>query len=397
MARADGVHYWDVNGKRYLDALSGIYVASVGHNNRRVIEAIKRQLDVLHFSPPMHGTNPAGRATGQPARRARAGRPHTVKFQTRRLGSHRGRHQARPAISPADGQPGQVQDHQPLSIVARLDPGLALGLGAEVAQDGERAAGRRVPARLPADVLPLPVRQGLPATAGSPAPRSSSDVIDMEDPATVAAIMVEPIGHTGGIIDPPDEYLPILREICDRHNILLIFDEIITGIGRTGQMFAAETFGVTPDVLCIGEGHERRLCPDLGDDLPQADRRCLLGADRHESGLRGGPHIRRQPGRVRRGRLPCFRRSSSATCAATPASRGHRLRSRLRGAGREIRRDRRHPRQRAVPGHRIRPRPARPKTPFPPDSASASASAGGPSSTACSAGSTPTGSPSARR
>jgi adenosylmethionine-8-amino-7-oxononanoate aminotransferase len=79
-------------------------------------------------------------------------------------------------------------------------------------------------------------------------------VIDMEDPATVAAIMVEPIGHTGGLIDPPEEYLRILREICDRHNILLVFDEIITGVGRTGQMFAAQTFGVTPDVICTGKG-----------------------------------------------------------------------------------------------------------------------------------------------
>src|SRR5580692_7000984 len=57
MARADGVSYWDIHGKHYLDALSGIYVASVGHNNRRVIEAIHHQLDRLHFSPPMHGTN----------------------------------------------------------------------------------------------------------------------------------------------------------------------------------------------------------------------------------------------------------------------------------------------------------------------------------------------------
>src|SRR5437762_763200 len=79
-------------------------------------------------------------------------------------------------------------------------------------------------------------------------------VVEMEDPATVAAVMVEPIGHTGGIIDPPPEYLPILRDICDRHNILLIFDEIITGAGRTGHLFAAETFGVTPDVLCTAKG-----------------------------------------------------------------------------------------------------------------------------------------------
>ena len=58
MARADGVFYWDVAGKRYLDALSGIYTVSVGHNNRRVIDAMREQLDALHFSPPMHGTNP---------------------------------------------------------------------------------------------------------------------------------------------------------------------------------------------------------------------------------------------------------------------------------------------------------------------------------------------------
>ena len=58
MERADGVFYWDVAGKRYYDAIAGIYTASVGHNHRRVIEAIHKQLDTLHFSPPMHGTNP---------------------------------------------------------------------------------------------------------------------------------------------------------------------------------------------------------------------------------------------------------------------------------------------------------------------------------------------------
>jgi len=65
---------------------------------------------------------------------------------------------------------------------------------------------------------------------------------------------VEPIGHTGGVIDPPPEYLPILREVCDKYNVLLIFDEIITGAGRTGHLYAAETFGVVPDVLCTAKG-----------------------------------------------------------------------------------------------------------------------------------------------
>ena len=84
--------------------------------------------------------------------------------------------------------------------------------------------------------------------------RTIGDVIRMEGPETVAALIVEPIGNTGGVVTPPAEYLPILREICDEFNILLIFDEIITGFGRTGQMFAADTFGVTPDIICMGKG-----------------------------------------------------------------------------------------------------------------------------------------------
>src|SRR3954452_18103660 len=81
MARADGVLYWDVSGKRYLDALSGIYVVSVGHNNRRVIEAVRRQLDVLHFSPPMHGTNPIAVQLAELLAELAPGDLSTVKFQ----------------------------------------------------------------------------------------------------------------------------------------------------------------------------------------------------------------------------------------------------------------------------------------------------------------------------
>jgi adenosylmethionine-8-amino-7-oxononanoate aminotransferase len=79
-------------------------------------------------------------------------------------------------------------------------------------------------------------------------------VIALEGPETVAAVIVEPIGNTGGILVPPPEYLPRLREICDAFGVLLIFDEMITGMGRTGRLFAAETFSVTPDVLCLGKG-----------------------------------------------------------------------------------------------------------------------------------------------
>ena len=118
--------------------------------------------------------------------------------------------------------------------------------------------------------------------------RMFEDVIRNEDPETVAGIIVEPIGNTGGIITPTDEYFQILREIADRYNVLLIFDEIITGFARTGRMFAAQTFGVTPDILCGGKGLSSGMIPlgalmareDMGDAFlgpAGADVNCAQG------------------------------------------------------------------------------------------------------------------------
>ena len=172
----------------------------------------------------------------------------------------------------------------------------------------------------------------------------------MEDPATVAAVMVEPIGHTGGIIDPPPEYLPILREVCDRHNVLLIFDEIITGMGRTGHLFAAETFGVMPDVICTAKGLSGGYAPlsamicrkPIADAFwgpiatnpgfveghtfegnPISLRRRHRGAARDP----GERPVRQRPraGRAAAGRLRAAGRrstASSATSAARGCSRG---------------------------------------------------------------------------
>lgn len=275
MAKADGVFYWDVHGQRYLDALSGIYVASVGHNNRRVIEAVRRQLDTLHFSPPMHGTNPIavqlaqllseiapdysvpGYSTEKPG--------WTVKFQCG------GSEVTEAAIKLArqyhklTGNPGKYK------IISRYQSwhGSTMGsLSASGLKSRKTVNEPLAPGFLhvfPPTCYRCPFGKTYNGNAGAGCGITCAsilgDVIDMEDPATVAAVMVEPIGHTGGIIDPPEEYLPLLREICDRHNVLLIFDEIITGMGRTGQMFAAQTFGVTPDVICTGKGMSGGFVP----------------------------------------------------------------------------------------------------------------------------------------
>src|SRR5690242_13078349 len=253
MARADGVHYWDVHGKRYLDALSGIYVVSVGHNNRRVIDAIRRQLDTLAFSPPMHGTNPVAVQLANRLADLAPGDLSAVKFQCG------GSEVTEAAIKLArqyhrlTGNPGKYK------VVSRYLSwhGSTLGSLSASGLKGRKTVNEPLAPGFvhvfPPTCYRCPFGKTYP-TCNITCATLVGDVIEMEDPATVAAVMVEPIGHTGGVIDPPAEYLPILRELCDRHNVLLIFDEIITGIGRTGRMFAAETLGVTPDVLCTAKG-----------------------------------------------------------------------------------------------------------------------------------------------
>jgi adenosylmethionine-8-amino-7-oxononanoate aminotransferase len=93
------------------------------------------------------------------------------------------------------------------------------------------------------------------------AARQFEDIIVSEDPETVAGVIVEPVGNTGGIITPTPEYYRIVREICDRHNVLLIFDEVITGYGRCGAMFGAQAYGTTPDIICSGKGLTSGVIP----------------------------------------------------------------------------------------------------------------------------------------
>jgi adenosylmethionine-8-amino-7-oxononanoate aminotransferase len=253
MARAEGVCYWDVHGKRYLDALSGIYVVSVGHGNRRVIDAIRQQLDTLAFSPPMHGTNPVAVQLANLLAELAPGDLNTVKFQCG------GSEVTEAAIKLArqyhklTGHPGK---YKVISRYQSWHGSTMASLSASGLKSRKTVNEPLAPGFLhvfPPTCYRCPFGKTY-GDCGITCATLIGDVIEMEDPETVAAVMVEPIGHTGGIIDPPEEYLPFLRQICDHYNILLIFDEIITGVGRTGRMFAAETFGVTPDVICMGKG-----------------------------------------------------------------------------------------------------------------------------------------------
>lgn len=253
MARADGAYYWDIEGKRYLDALSGIYVASVGHNNPRVNEAVRRQLDEIAFSPPMHGTNPRAIQLANLLAELAPGDLSVVKFASSGSEATEAAFKLARQYHRLRGEPGRYK------IVSRYQAwhGSTMGSLAASGLKGRKTVNEPLPAGF-LHVFP-PTCYRCPFGKNHPDCQITcatlvGDVIDLEDPRTVAALIVEPIGHTGGIIDPPAEYLPILRDVADRTGALLIFDEIITGIGRTGRLFAAENFGVTPDILCIAKG-----------------------------------------------------------------------------------------------------------------------------------------------
>jgi adenosylmethionine-8-amino-7-oxononanoate aminotransferase len=329
VARADGVHYWDVHGKKYLDALSGIYVASVGHNNRRVIDAVKRQMDVLNFSPPMHGTNPLSIRLANKLVEAAPGDLSAVKLASG------GSESTETAISIARQFHKLRGQGTKYKIISRYQSWHGATLGALSASGvaSRRAATEPLAGGFvhvfPPTCYRCPFGKSYPSCEMTCA-TLIEDVIEMEGPETVAALMVEPIGHTGGIIDPPEEYLPLLREICDRHGVLLIFDEIITGMGRTGHLFAAETFGVVPDMLCVGKGLAAGYAPIFAVLLREHIANTFWGDAKSNPGLVSGHTFEGNPTACAAA-LAALAEVEERDLCANARRMGERLRERLEG------------------------------------------------------------------
>ena len=253
MARAEGVRYWDINGKEYLDGISGIFVANLGHGNPRIIEAINRQLATLTFAPPMHGTSAPALELVRLLREITPGDLKTVKLLS---GGSEAIEAALKFTLQYHRQTGHPRKYK---FISRYKGYHGATLGALGATGLAARRGLYEPLLSnfirvhPPHCYRCPFEKQYPDCDVFCA-RTVEDTIKMEGPDTIAGIIVEPITNTGGIITPPDPYFPILREICDRHGVLLIFDEIITGFGRTGEMFAAQTFNTIPDILCVGKG-----------------------------------------------------------------------------------------------------------------------------------------------
>jgi adenosylmethionine-8-amino-7-oxononanoate aminotransferase len=266
--RAEGIYYWDVTGKRYFDGISGIFVATLGHRHPRVMAAMQNQMEILSFAPPMHGIADVTLDFVEKLGNITPGNLNYVKSFSGGSESIESAIKFTRQYFKQTGYPGKYK------FISRYFGYHGATFGAMSASGtGKRKTGFEPQMGGFLKVFPPTYYRDRFSTweeCNRFCAQSFEDVIINEDPETVAGIIIEPIGNTGGIITPTEEYFQIIRQICDRYNVILIYDEIITGFARTGAMFAAQTFNVTPDVICSGKGLSSGAIP-LGAMITKED------------------------------------------------------------------------------------------------------------------------------
>ena len=257
----EGIRLTDTAGRRYIDGLSGVFVTSLGHGNMPVIEAMAAQARQLAFAPPLHSTTvPALTLTDMLLRIAPEG-VGAVKFLS-------GGSEATEAAMKLSRQYHQQSGHpRKYKIVSRYGAYHGGTMGALSAGGGRERKAVYEPLGVgfihvhPPYCYRCPFDQTYPQ-CGRTCVTLLERTIEAEDPDTVAAVIVEPISiSSAGFIVPPPDYLPRLRDVCTRHNVVLIYDEIITGFGRLGTMFASEYYQAPPDITCCGKGMSGGYAP----------------------------------------------------------------------------------------------------------------------------------------
>ena len=341
--RAEGVYLYTPEGNRILDFNSQLMSVNIGHGDRRVIDAITEQATKLQYVQPAFATEPRARLGAKLAEilpgdldkvfltlggaeaienAIKLARAFTGRHKI--LARYRAYHGATLGAMTLTGDPRRWANEPALSGVVRYP---------DTHRWGEKE--------------PRPAAEAL---------QGLEDVIRYEGPHTIAAVFLETIVGTNGILIPPDGYIQGVREICDRHDILMVADEVMAGFGRTGRWFAIDHWDTVPDLMTMAKGLTSLLpAARRGRDAPRdrgalregvllrrpdllEPRGELCRRDREHLGLRGGRAARERP-TPRRGhgppprgaRTPSTPRSApSATwaCSGSSTSCGRASRSR---------------------------------------------------------------------
>ncbi|WP_326539823.1 4-aminobutyrate--2-oxoglutarate transaminase [Pseudorhodoferax sp.] len=240
--RAENAQIWDVEGRRYIDFGSGIAVLNTGHRHPRVVQAVKDQLD--HFTHTAYQVVPYESSVAL-AERLNALTP--------------GKHAKKTAFFTTGAE--AVENAIKIARAHTRRPGVVALSGAFHGRTfmGMALTGKVVPYKtgfgpFPGSIYHVPAPVALHGTTVKQSLAALTQLFKADiDPEQVAAIILEPIQGEGGFYVQPPEFMQALREICDRHGIVMIADEIQTGFGRTGKLFAMEHYDVLPDLMTVAK------------------------------------------------------------------------------------------------------------------------------------------------
>jgi len=254
IAGAKGMHYLTPDGRKVLDGLAGLWCSNAGHNRDPIVAAISRQAAELDYSPAFHFAHPKAFELASRVAALAPGDLNRVFF------CNSGSEAIDTALKIALAYHHVRGEGTRTRLIGRERGYHGVGFGG--ISVGGIVNNRKFFGTLLAGVDHLPAtysREQQAFTKGEPEwgahlADELERIVALHGASTIAAVIVEPMAGSTGVLPAPKGYLERLRAICDRHGIVLIFDEVITGFGRLGHAFAAERYGVVPDLLCFAKG-----------------------------------------------------------------------------------------------------------------------------------------------
>jgi beta-alanine--pyruvate transaminase len=264
LVAAKGMYYTSHDGRQILDGTAGLWCVNAGHCHPRIVEAVQRQVAELDYAPPFQMAHPKSFELASRLTAIAPGDLDHVFFGNSGSEAVETALKIALAYHRARGEGGRVR------LIGRERGYHGVGFGGIAV--GGMVANRRQFGALMAGIDHLPHTWDIGRQAFSRGqPEQGAELADalerlvgLHDASTIAAVIVEPVAGSTGVLVPPRGYLERLRAICDKYGILLIFDEVITGFGRLGASFAAEYFGVTPDLMCVAKGITNATVPMSG-------------------------------------------------------------------------------------------------------------------------------------
>jgi taurine---2-oxoglutarate transaminase len=241
VAKAKGVYFWTPEGKRFIDFNSQLMSVNIGHGDPRVIEAIREQASTLAYANPFMATEPRARL-GAKLAEITPGDIDTFFFTNG--GSEANENAVRIARL--------FSGRQKILARYRSYHGATAGSISLTGDPRRWAAEPGVPGVIRVFDPYHGIERGWDTTERALA--NIEEVIQLEGPQTIAAFILEPVTGTNGVLVPPDGYLQGVREICNKHGILMIADEVMSGFGRTGEWFAVNHWKVVPDLMTMAKG-----------------------------------------------------------------------------------------------------------------------------------------------